>query len=740
MRFADAIWLWGTGLSLVVAALLALGGVRLARARQRFADPARIDELLTRPTALRRTIKAILTCLAVALCFVAAAKPQYGHGTRVLPATNLDVVLVLDYSKSMYARDVSPSRIERAKIEVARLVKKLGGARLGAVAYAGEPMSFPLTSDGPAIAQFFRGLDPRDMPVGGTASALALTAGQELFARDPRSAQHEKVMILVTDGEDLEGDPVEAAREAKKAGIRVEVIQIGGRSPEPIPEMDERGVVVGMRKDADGNMLTTSLSAQGEAQLRSVAEAGGGRLHEAAQGEVGVDAMGDELRRLMKEELSERVETVYADVFQYPLGLAVVLLVLEAFIGASKVHRRTSEPPRGARAKRIPKRLRATAVLLVLSTLGCEPVDRLFERESPLVNEAIAALERGERDAATELLTNYLETGRCEAGVLGVGERAQKYGDASFDLALALGGAKEAGASGTAGPGGLTLPPGLAPPTAPGQTVPGQSAPGHNAPGQSGSGQAPAGAKESIECSLRLLGPIAEQTLHPAELRARALYLMGNLESSREDYRAAVRAYDRGLLLAPGLPAEGPGDPIGRQLAHNRAFALRRALEKEKKEQEEKDKQDEQQNSSQDPSQGDKDQKDQPDPNQQDQQKPDDQQGDQQKPDSKDGDQKDQKPDSKDGDQKDQQPDAKDGDQKGDPKEQPGQQSDKQDGQAPQPSGNQADGAPQQGQPGPSVSQDDRILDLLEQAPTLQQDQAKKHAVGRIGRSTMEDK
>ena len=91
--------------------------------------------------------------LAVAIGFVALAQPQYGRGTRIVPATNLDVVIVLDYSKSMYAKDVSPSRTERAKSEVSRLIGDLPGARFGAVAFAGEPISFPLTSDGAAIAQ-----------------------------------------------------------------------------------------------------------------------------------------------------------------------------------------------------------------------------------------------------------------------------------------------------------------------------------------------------------------------------------------------------------------------------------------------------------------------------------------------------------------------------------------------------------------------------------------------------------
>src|SRR6185503_4933707 len=117
----------------------------------------------------------------------ALARPQFGRGQKLVPATNLDVVIVLDYSKSMYARDIAPSRIARAKAEISRLVRELPGARFGAVAFAGDPMSFPMTSDSAAIAQFFRQLEPNDMPVGGTAIAKALERARELMARDPKS-------------------------------------------------------------------------------------------------------------------------------------------------------------------------------------------------------------------------------------------------------------------------------------------------------------------------------------------------------------------------------------------------------------------------------------------------------------------------------------------------------------------------------------------------------------------------
>ncbi|MDP8999825.1 MAG: VWA domain-containing protein, partial [Myxococcota bacterium] len=245
---------------LAYAGALVWAAVRHARAARTFGEAALLSGLVTYDSSARRAIKSVLLVVAMLLAFVALARPQFGSGTKIVPATNLDVVVVLDYSKSMYARDIVPSRIARAKAEVARLIQDLPGARFGAVAFAGEPMSFPLTSDGAAIAQFFRQLEPNDMPVGGTATARALERGRELFARDPKSKDHVRVMVLVTDGEDLEGDPVNVAESCQQEGTRIDVVQIGGRAPEVIPDVGADGKSSGARRDDEGKPLTTQLS------------------------------------------------------------------------------------------------------------------------------------------------------------------------------------------------------------------------------------------------------------------------------------------------------------------------------------------------------------------------------------------------------------------------------------------------------------------------------------------------
>jgi Ca-activated chloride channel family protein len=266
-------------------------------------------------------------------------------------------VIVLDYSKSMYARDVEPSRIFRAKVEVARLVKDLSGARFAAVAFAGEPMRFPLTADGAAIAQFLRQLDPNDMPIGGTAIARALESARDLLKHDPKSADHRRVILLVTDGEDLEGYPVEVAKSIGAEGTTIHVVQIGGRTPEPIPEIGEDGRIVGWRRDRRGEPLTTALSVEGEQQLAAIAQATpGGQVVRAEKGSTGIESIAAELRRQMTGEYAERVETVYADIYFYPLGLAILLLIAEVFVTDAPRRRFVARHPppkrrRGPRAE-----------------------------------------------------------------------------------------------------------------------------------------------------------------------------------------------------------------------------------------------------------------------------------------------------------------------------------------------------------------------------------------------------
>ncbi len=346
MTFAAPWFLLGCGGAALLALLLVVAGLRASRARTVFGDAPRIAALVTHEAATRRAWKGVLLVLAAALAFFAAARPQYGKGTRLVPATEVDVMIVLDLSKSMYARDVEPSRVFRAKAELTRLVKELPGVRFGAVAFAGEPMAFPITADGTAVAQFLRQLEPNDMPVGGTAIARALDLSRDLMSRDPLSQKHRRIVVLVTDGEDLEGSPVSVAKAMGAEGTTVHVVQIGGRTAERIPEVGPDGSVLGWRRGEDGRFLTTELTPEGEAQLAAIAASTpGGVLIRAEKGRTGIEEITDKLKSQRTSEHAERIETVYADVYHVPLALALLLLLVEALIFEAPTRRREQDAP-----------------------------------------------------------------------------------------------------------------------------------------------------------------------------------------------------------------------------------------------------------------------------------------------------------------------------------------------------------------------------------------------------------
>jgi Ca-activated chloride channel family protein len=726
VKFAEPFWLLGTLLALALGGLLVLGAFQGVRALRRFGEPGPVDALLTAKVGSRRAIKGALSVLGLAACFVALAQPQYGWGTRRIPATNLDVIVVLDYSKSMYARDVAPNRTERAKSEVARLISELAGARFGAVAFAGEALSFPLTSDGGAIAQFFRQLTPHDMPVGGTAIARALDAGRSLLERDPRASKHKKVMLLVTDGEDLEGDPEQAARQAKEAGISIYVVQIGGRTPEPIPDVDEQGVDRGLRRNEKGEVMTTSLTAEGERQLAQVAEITGASVVQSGGGATGIEEIARRLRAMMADELSERVETVYADVYAYPLGVALLLLALEAFVPEVRPRRRRSAEKRSkaatlhaaleasaeghggagaprTRTRRAVERAGVSALLPLgafglwqsLSACNSAALDELFTRNAPAVDEAIVALEARDAGAAEQHLTSYLGLAPCSDGTINATAALADRAQASFDLGLALFqiGERFGGRFG-------------------------------DDPGRARE-DARVLAKRSAEvsCALAVVRQLVERPSLPLELRAQAYYLLGNLEFLRREYEAAVTSYDRALTLIPGDDAQS-APAVGRDAAHNRALALRLRDENEPPPKPDAGPPPEHGDGGsepQDDDQKDEDQKDQDQKNQ------------------------DQKDEEKDEPKQDQQQDQKDSEQQQDQQDQQQDQQDQQDRAQNQPSPDDSQPQPepkeQKGTPPPqqlSLSQDDKMLDQLERAPTVQQEAARAQR-GHV-RRVVEDK
>lgn len=326
MTFQEPLWLAAAALVL----LAGLAGLRLAETKrqrdlQRFVAGPLLSTLTLRSPG-RRLLRGGLLLGTVALGCVALARPTFGFRWEETRRRGTDVVFVLDVSRSMLAGDVKPDRLTRAKLGMIDLLEKLEGDRVGLIAFAGSAfLQSPLTSDHRAFREALDALEPSVIPRGGTDVGAALHEAEAAFRTAP-SAQ--KLVVLVTDGEDLEGNARVAAAEAAKQGITVYTVGVGTAEGDTISlaRAGGRGVVT----DAQGQPVTTRLDEEG---LHEVAEATGGfYVPLGARGE-GLAALHEQvLTKAPKQEHSARSQRVPLDRFQWPLGLALAAVVGEALL------------------------------------------------------------------------------------------------------------------------------------------------------------------------------------------------------------------------------------------------------------------------------------------------------------------------------------------------------------------------------------------------------------------------
>jgi Ca-activated chloride channel family protein len=326
---------WALLLSLAAVALGALGAWAAWRRQRRVVDlvSQRLTAKLTPGVSVARpAISAACYAAGLLLFACALAQPQCGGHTELTKRRGIDVVVALDASKSMLARDVQPSRLERAKLELTTLLDELKGDRVGIVVFAGDAyIQCPLTSDYAAAKMFLRAVDPEQMAEGGTNIGAALEKAEEVFEGAERGAK-EKVIVLISDGEDLSGEIQEGLDALKESAVRVYTVGIGSETGEPIPVLDKRGEVVGYRKDKDGNTILTRLDRAG---LTQIAEATGGQFFYQPRA-VAMSGVIEQIDKLQKSELESRLSVRYVERFRWFLMPGLILLVLAMGIRPSR--------------------------------------------------------------------------------------------------------------------------------------------------------------------------------------------------------------------------------------------------------------------------------------------------------------------------------------------------------------------------------------------------------------------
>lgn len=337
MRFAEPnlLWLLGALPLLIVGLALRFGWRRQALAR--LGDAALLARRISPLSHGRRLFKTGALVAASALLVLAVARPQAGERTTLAPRVGLDIVVALDLSKSMLARDAFPSRVERAKAELGRLIDGLRGDRLGLVLFAGSTLTYPLTTDYAAAKLFLRDLGPADMPVGGTAIGQAVVAATRLLGavrgHGPPRAQ---VIVLLTDGEDHDSDPLAAAREAATRGVRIFAVGLGSRSGEPVPQLDADGRVVGY-VEHEGRPVASRLDS---ATLQQLASLTGGRYLEMEPQHFAVEPVIAALERLNRSAIDARLVRHYDEAYAWFVWPAFLLLLGELCLSERRRVRR----------------------------------------------------------------------------------------------------------------------------------------------------------------------------------------------------------------------------------------------------------------------------------------------------------------------------------------------------------------------------------------------------------------
>ncbi len=326
--FANPIFL----ICIVLVPLLPLAYALVRRNRRKrirtFGDETLVDELMPSWSGGRGWVKISLLSLALVFFLVGLARPMIGAKIENRKTKGAEVMIALDVSNSMLARDYSPDRLSRAKLAISRLADKLGDDRLGLVLFAGKSfVQLPITTDYVSAKMFLGNISTSSVPVQGTAIGDAINTCIRSF-----SAQSEKsrAIVVITDGENHEDDPIAAAKDAASMGIKVYTIGVGSTRGEPIPVDGE------LLRDKDGNIVVTKLD---EDTLRKIAAAGNGAYVHAGNDEFGLNPIIGEIRQMEDEEFVSQVFEEYDEQYMFFFGIALLLLVTEMLIGDRKSKR-----------------------------------------------------------------------------------------------------------------------------------------------------------------------------------------------------------------------------------------------------------------------------------------------------------------------------------------------------------------------------------------------------------------
>jgi len=322
----------------LVAVALVVYNRQKKKAMERFADPELLARLTGKVRRGRRFLKEFFLLSAFGLMVFALAGPRWGSHFQEVSQKGVDIMIAVDVSPSMLVEDIKPNRLERARREIMDFLKVVQGDRVGLVAFSGAAfIQCPLTLDYAALEMFLNALQPDLIPVPGTDLGAAIKIALSSF---DFKAETDKVILLITDGEDNEDRGLEAAREAEENGIKIFVFGMGETSGGPIPAGGGKG---GFKKDKDGKLILSRLN---ENDLRKIASMAGGTYVRSVTGDLDLDVLyfeGIKSRTEAKTLKSGKIR-IFEERFMFFVLAAFLFLLVEGSI--------SERPYRGSKVQR----------------------------------------------------------------------------------------------------------------------------------------------------------------------------------------------------------------------------------------------------------------------------------------------------------------------------------------------------------------------------------------------------
>lgn len=291
---------------------------------RRFGNLSVISRLMPEVSKSRPVVKFILVCLALTAIIFAIAGPRSGSKLKEVKRKGVEIMIALDVSNSMLAQDIKPSRLEKAKMAISKMVDKLRNDKIGLIVFAGDAyMQVPITTDYSATKMFLETINTDVVPKQGTAIGSAIDLAMNSF--DPQSEKN-KALIIITDGENHEGNAVEFAKEAfRKKGIFVHTIGIGSPEGKPIPIQGRAE----FKRNEQGQIIMSKLD---ETTLKQIAAAGRGSYIRAGNITAALDALFDEINQMEKQEFETEIYAEYEPQFEIPVAIALILLFIDLLI------------------------------------------------------------------------------------------------------------------------------------------------------------------------------------------------------------------------------------------------------------------------------------------------------------------------------------------------------------------------------------------------------------------------